>query len=128
MCGWNQRKKKDWYYPNIESARRPILHSAEAPVIVFTSLPDLTANKMLLEAIDDTDNSDSSISSSSSIAVVASSLYLKSKRFSQVQLNDLVCDLGLSKKSSQILRLVLVHMVYWIWEIKLHSTVIGMIC
>ena len=93
---------KNWYYPDIEPARRPILHSSEAPVIVFTSLPDLTANKMLLEAMDDTDNSESSISSSSSIAAAASSLSSKLKRFSQGQLNDLVCDLGLSNKSSQI--------------------------
>ena len=26
MTGWNQRKKKDWYYPDIESARRPVPH------------------------------------------------------------------------------------------------------
>ena len=55
MSGWSQRKKKDWYYPDIESARRPIPHCAEAPIPVFTSLPDLTADEMLLEAMDDTD-------------------------------------------------------------------------
>ena len=58
---------------------------------------------MLLESMEDADNSDSSISSSSSIAAAASSLSAKSKRFSQGQPNDLVCDLDLSKKSSQIL-------------------------
>ena len=31
MTGWNQRKKKDWYYPDIESARRPIPHCTEVP-------------------------------------------------------------------------------------------------
>ena len=54
MSGWNQRKK-DWYYPDIKSARRPIPHYAEVPVPVLTSLPDLTADEILLEAIDDTD-------------------------------------------------------------------------
>ena len=103
MFRWNQRKKKDWYYPDIELARRPIPHCAEVPVPVFTSLPDLTAYEMLLEAMDNTDSSDSSISSSSSIAAAASSLSVKPKFFSQGQLNDLVHDLGLSKKSSEIL-------------------------
>ena len=72
MSGWNWRKKKDWYYLDIESARRPIPHCAEDPVSVFTCLPDLTADEMLLEAMDDTDSSDSSISSSSSMAAAAS--------------------------------------------------------
>ena len=58
---------------------------------------------MLLEAMDDTDSSDSSISSSSSMAAAASSLSAKPKPLSQGQLNNLVRDLGLSKKSSEIL-------------------------
>ena len=100
MSGWDQRKKKDWYYPDIESSRQPIPHCAEVPV--FTSLPDLTADEMLLEAMDDTDSSDSSINSSSSMAAAGSSLCTKPKPFSQGQLNDLVRDLGLSKESSEI--------------------------
>ena len=58
---------------------------------------------MLLEAMNDTDSSDSSISSSSSMAAAASSLRAKPKPFSQGQLNDLVCDVSPSKKSSEIL-------------------------
>ena len=50
MSQWNQRKKKDWYYPDIESARRPIPHSAEVPVSVFTSLLALTTADKTLEA------------------------------------------------------------------------------
>ena len=99
MSGWNQQKKKDWYYPDIESVRRPIPHCTEVPVPVFTSLPNLTADKMLLEAMDDTDSSNISISSSSSMAAAASLLSAKPKPFSQGQLNDLVHDLGLSKYS-----------------------------
>ena len=95
IAGWNQRKKKDRHYPDITSARRPIPHCAEVPV--FTTLPDLTADEMLLEAMDDTDSSDSSISSSSSMAAAAFSLSAKSKPFSQGQLNDLVRDFSLSK-------------------------------
>ena len=58
---------------------------------------------MLLEVMDDTDSSDSSVSCSSSMVAAASSLSAKPKRFSQGQLNDLVHDLSLSKKSSEIL-------------------------
>ena len=101
MSEWNQRKKKDLYHPDIESARRPIPHCAEVPV--FTSLPDLTADEMLLEAMGDTDSSDRSISSSSSMAAAASLLSAKPRPFSQGQLNDLVRDLDLSKESSEIL-------------------------
>ena len=99
MSGWNQRKKKDWYYPDIESAQRSIPHCDEVPV--FTSLSDLTADETLLEAMDDTDSSDSSISSSSSMAAAAS--LFSAKPFGQGQRNDLVRDLGLLKKSSEIL-------------------------
>ena len=58
MSGWNQ-EQKDWYYRDIESARRPTPNYAEVPV--FTSLSDLTEDDMLLEAMDDTDSNDSSI-------------------------------------------------------------------
>ena len=103
MSGWNQRKKKDWYYPDIESARRPIPHCAEVPVPAFTSLPALTAADEMVEAMDDTDSGDSSISSSSSMGGVEYSPSSKPKPFSQGQLNDLIRDLGLSKESSEIL-------------------------
>ena len=53
--------------------------------------------------MDDTDSIESSISSSFSMAAAASLLSAKPKPFSQDQLNDLVRDLGLSKKSSEIL-------------------------
>ena len=53
--------------------------------------------------MDDIDSSDNSISSSSSMAAAASSLSTKLKPFSQGHLNDLVCVLGLSKKSTEIL-------------------------
>ena len=89
--------------PDIESARRSIPRCAEVPVPVFTSLPDVTADEMLLEAIDDTDGSDISIITSSSMAAAASLPSAKPKPFSQGQLNDPVRDLGLSKKSSEIL-------------------------
>ena len=102
MIGWNQRKKKDWYYPDIESARRPVPHCTEVPVPVFTFLPDLTAYETLLEAMEDS-NSSCSNYSSTCMAAEASSLSTNPKPFSQGQLNGLVRDLNLSKESSELL-------------------------
>ena len=53
--------------------------------------------------MDGTDSGNKSINSLSSMGVAASSSSSKPKPFSQAQLSDLVCDLGLSKKSSEIL-------------------------
>ena len=64
MSGWNQRKKKDWHYPDLESGQRPIPHCPEVSIPVFTSLPDHTADEMQLEAMGDTNSCNSSISSS----------------------------------------------------------------
>ena len=102
MTGWNQRKKKNWYYPDIESARRPVPHCTEVPVPVFTFLPDLTADETLLEAREDS-NSSCNNYSSTSMAAEASSLSTNPEPFGQGQLNDLVCDLNLSKESSELL-------------------------
>ena len=41
MKGFNGHKKKMWHYPNLESARRPIPHSENVPIPLFTSLPNL---------------------------------------------------------------------------------------
>jgi len=78
-------------------------HCTEVSVPVFTSLPDLTADEMALEAMYDADSSYSDIRSSFDMADATSLLSAKPKPFSQGQLNDLVHDLGLSKKSSEIL-------------------------
>ena len=101
MTEWNQRKKKDWYYPDVESVQRPIPLRSEVPVPIFTSLPDLTADATLLEAMEDTDSSWNY--SSTSVATAASSLSTKPKPFSQGQLNELVRDLNLCKESLKIL-------------------------
>ena len=58
---------------------------------------------MLLKAMDDFHSSNSSTDSSSSMAAATSLLSAKLKPFSQGQPNDLVCDLGLFKESSEIL-------------------------
>ena len=102
MTGWNQQKKKEWCYPDIESARRPVLQCAEVPVSTFTSLPHLTEDETPLEAIKDTDSSCSNYISTS-MGAKASSFGANPKPFSQGQLNDLMRDLNLSKESCEIL-------------------------
>ena len=34
-------RKKMWHSPNLESTRRPIPHSENVPILLFTSLPNL---------------------------------------------------------------------------------------
>ena len=79
--------------------------------------------------MEDTDSSCSNYSSTS-IAAEASSLSTNPKPFSQGQLNNLMCDLNLSKESSKILASQLGEhgYVYWIQKVKLHSSATGMIC
>ena len=126
MTGWNQRKKKEWCYPGIESARQPILHCAEVSVPTFTSLPHLTKDETLLEVMEDTDSSCSNYSSTS-MATEASSLSTNPKSFIQGQLNGLVHDFNLSKESSEILASRLGEHVYWIQKLQLHFSATGMI-
>ena len=102
MTGWNQRKKKDWYYPDTESARRPVLHCSEVPVPVFSFSPDLTADETLLKPMKDS-NSSCSNYSSTSMAAETSLLSTNPKPFSQGQLNNLIRDPNLSKESSELL-------------------------
>lgn len=40
MRRFNMHKKKDWIYPNLESAIRPVLHCDAVPVPAFTTFPD----------------------------------------------------------------------------------------
>ena len=128
MIGWNQRKKKERCYSILtESARRPVLYCAEVPVPTFTSLPDLTEDETLLEAMEDTDSSCSNYRFTSMDAE-ASSLSTNPKPFSQRQLNDLVRDLNLSKESSEILASRLGEHGILDSETKINFSATGMIC
>ena len=91
-----------WYYPDRESAQRPVPHCTEVPVPVFTFLLDLTADETLLEAMEDS-NSTCSNYSSTSMAAEAFSLSTNPKPFSQGQMNDLEGDLNLSKELFKLL-------------------------
>ena len=51
MKGFNRFKKSTWIYPDLESARRPVLHCDEIHVPEFTHLPDLEINESMMEFI-----------------------------------------------------------------------------
>ena len=49
MKGFNRFKKSNWIYPNLESARRPVLHCDEISVPEFTHLPDLEIYEIMMD-------------------------------------------------------------------------------
>ncbi|KAI6651435.1 Aldose 1-epimerase-like [Oopsacas minuta] len=42
MKGFNRHKKRMWSYPDLDSARRPVLHFEEVSLPKFSPLPDLS--------------------------------------------------------------------------------------
>jgi len=78
-------------YPNLESARRPVPHSEEVTIPVFSSLPDLSDVSDAEEDIESGDACGSEYGISSP------------QPFSQSELNDLVQNLSLSKQISELL-------------------------
>ena len=97
MNGFNKNKKKTWQYPNLESAIRPVAHSEELPVPVFTGLPDIDVIEEEIPLPDQhaisTDDSCSDYEEPS----------FGPQLFNQSELNDLVRDLCLSKEQSEVL-------------------------
>ena len=101
MSGWNRHKKNLWYYPDLESVKRPVPHCEEVPIPVFSSLPKLVSNDDLFAETEEV-NSDGS-NYSDSMSDITAEWQSKVKPFSQSQLNDLVRDLALSKEASEVL-------------------------
>ena len=101
MSGWNRHKKNSWYYPDLESARRPVPHCEEVPIPIFSSLPKLVSNDNLFAETEEVNSDDSNYSDS--MSDTTAEWQSKVKPFSQSQLNDLVRDLALSKEASEVL-------------------------
>ena len=81
----------------MESARRPVLHCDEIPVPEFTHLPDLEINESMMDCPEsETTSCDSSASEYEGASYTQ-------KQFNQMELNDLVRDLALSKEQSEVL-------------------------
>ena len=49
MKDFNRFKKSTWIYPDLESARRPVLHCDKILVPEFTRLPDLEINESTMD-------------------------------------------------------------------------------
>ena len=98
LKGINRKNRKHLKYPSLPSAIRPVPHSQEVPVPEFKSFPNLTdvecvplnVSGDLDQSEDDPDFDDQDLSS-------------QPKQFDQGELNDLVRDLNLSKKSAELL-------------------------
>jgi hypothetical protein len=92
--GYNSRNKQDISYPDIPSAMRPVPHGPDVPIPVLPKS---------LEA------ATSESSTNESNAEDATDCYLPDKTddrpqpFTQIELNDLVRDLGLTKDCAEIL-------------------------
>src|SRR5215469_9137588 len=82
--GVNRYKKRKIEYPDLESARRPVPHSDEVPVPVFTSLPNIPVSDV--EELQHLEGSSGSEYEGSQSAP---------QQFTQNELNDLVRDLNL---------------------------------
>ncbi|XP_071052774.1 uncharacterized protein [Onthophagus taurus] len=94
--GMNRYKKRSWIYPDVQqSAKPPTLHSKDLPTPQFTSLPG--------DCYDDVEMLDVSSSSEHSSESEFEESSPTRKGFSQSELNDLIRDLNLSKKSAELL-------------------------
>ncbi len=93
ITGFNKKTRHKICYPNLDSAIRPMPHCGEVPVPVFEQLPSLEDEDDILE-----DNPESD--SDADFVDVPTT---EPKRFDQLELNDLVRDLGLSKELSELL-------------------------
>lgn len=93
--GYSKKTRQKLSYPYLDSAIRPVPHSHEIPVPVFTELPSL-------EDESDTCESDGSHGHESDTDFVDTSTKERGN-FNQAELNDLVRDLGLSKELSELL-------------------------
>ena len=112
ISGWNLHKKNSWYYPDLESARQPVLQCEEVPIPVFSSFPKLVSNDDLFAETEEVNSNDSNYSDSMSDTTAEGQSEVKP--FSQSQLNDLVRDLALSKEASEVWLLVSVNMAFLI--------------
>lgn len=91
--GFNKYKKRNWEYPDLESARRSVPHSKDVPVPVFTTLPELSSSDV--EELQDVESNTNDSEYEADISTP--------QQFSQEQLSDLIRDLSLSKQASELL-------------------------
>lgn len=91
VSGINRKNRSSLIYPNLQSARRPVAHSDDIPVPVFKELPDIDEQESPIMSVSD-DEEDYVVQESGA-----------HESFTQMELNDLVRDLNLSKSSAELL-------------------------
>lgn len=87
LTGINRKNRRSLEYPDLESARRPVLHCDEIPVPVCGDLPAISEE-------------DSSTAEENEDVVFEADT---PRLLFQETLNNLVCDLSLSKLSAELL-------------------------
>ena len=98
--GVGKKNRRKISYPSIPSAIRPVPHREELPVPVFSGFSSCADSDDDQREHEDCNNE--MVSESESFSDDTNRL-LAPKLFSQTELNDLVRDLGLSKKAAEIL-------------------------
>ena len=105
-AGVGKKNRHKIVYPNISSAIRPAPHSEEVPVPVFKGLPSLN-DKDIGHDTDEEDSCDNELPETEWEQPEECSSETESppvpKPLHQTELNDLVRDLGLSKKAAELL-------------------------
>ena len=101
ITGFNASSRKKIKYPNLQSAMRPVPHSDDLPV------PTPPVNKDLLSSSDEEMPSREDSAESISLEDIESTYSGTSSNephwITQADLNDLACDLYLSKQQSKLL-------------------------
>ncbi|XP_044752601.1 uncharacterized protein LOC123312303 [Coccinella septempunctata] len=95
--GINRNNRHKWTYPDLDSARRPVVHSEEIPVPSFSSLPELTEDDTETSTSDEVKRIQSENDSDFEADLATPQC------FNQEELNDLIRDLNLSKESAELL-------------------------
>ena len=90
VTGINRKNQGSLKYPDLQSARRPVAHCDEIPVLIFGEPPDISdEDASSVEGHEDEEKVDLEVDAS--------------HPFSQKELNDLVRDLSLSTDSAESL-------------------------
>lgn len=98
VTGYSRKTKHLIQYPNLDSALRPIAHSDEVPIPIFTHLPQIDDGNFT------TSSSDLSQDEHEDADFQVSGINLEYPLlFNQLELNDLVRDLDLPKQSAELL-------------------------
>ncbi|KAK4321206.1 hypothetical protein Pmani_007978 [Petrolisthes manimaculis] len=96
VAGFTGKTRHLIAYPSLDSAIRPVPHSDDVPKPIFTQLASVESDSECDTEVTEESTNRNSDSDFGGIST-------EQQTFSQAELNDLVRDLGLSKKLSELL-------------------------